>query len=65
MRRDLAIDSLECPKACGLGRLRLVATIDQPAVIRRILEHLGLPAERVRAIPARAPPAQDDMDWGA
>jgi hypothetical protein len=65
MRRGLHIDGLECPKGCGQGRLRLVACIEQPAVIRRILLHLGLPAEPVRPAPARAPPATETMDWGA
>lgn len=33
---------LACSTCCG-GRLRLVATIDDPELIRRILGHLGLP----------------------
>jgi len=55
MRRGLEIDSLECPRACG-GRLRFVATIETPAVIARLLRHLGLPSEPVRLAPARGPP---------
>ena len=39
-RRSFAIDALACPH-CG-GRLRLIATIHDPAVIREILAHLGL-----------------------
>ena len=62
MRRGLAIDSLEY--ACG-GRYRLVALIEQPAVVRRILEPLGLPADRVAPAPARAPPEPLELDWGA
>jgi Putative transposase len=38
MQRAFAIDVLACP-SCG-GRMRLIATIHGPAVIRRILEHL-------------------------
>jgi len=38
MQRAFAIDVLACP-SCG-GRMRLIATIHDPAVIRRILEHL-------------------------
>ena len=64
MRRGLEIDSLECPKRCG-SRLRFVATIEQPKVIRRILEHLGLPAEPVRLASARGPPINESFDWGA
>jgi hypothetical protein len=39
MHRAFAIDVLACPN-CG-GRLRLIATIHDPAVIRKILAHLG------------------------
>jgi uncharacterized protein YbaR (Trm112 family) len=34
------VDVLACPN-CG-GRLRVIATIDDPMVVRRILAHLGL-----------------------
>jgi hypothetical protein len=40
MQRAFAIDVLTCPR-CG-GRLRLLATVDDPRVIGRILAHLGL-----------------------
>jgi hypothetical protein len=51
MRRTFEFDVLACPR-CG-GRLRLVALIEQAAVVQRILRHLGLPTE----VPeARAPP---------
>lgn len=46
LKRAFAIDVLVCP-ACQ-GPMRLVAFIQDPAVARQILEHLGLPA--------RAPP---------
>jgi hypothetical protein len=39
MRRAFAIDVLACPD-CG-GRLRLIATLHDPAVIRKILAHVG------------------------
>jgi hypothetical protein len=48
------IDVLSC-RTCG-GRLRLVATIDDPLVIRRILTHLGLPCSLPAPFPARPPP---------
>jgi len=44
------VDPLVCPD-CG-GRLEVVAFIDAPKTIRKILEHLGL-----WALPARPPPA--------
>ena len=50
------IDVLACP--CG-GRIRVIAVIESPAVIRRILKHLGLPAEPPAIAPARGPPMHD------
>jgi hypothetical protein len=38
------------------ARLRLLATIEDPAVVRRILFHLGIPTECSRPAPARPPP---------
>ena len=49
---------LACPR-CG-GRLRLIALIDQAAVIQRILRHLGEPAEVPVPRPSRAPPLFDN-----
>jgi len=52
MSRTFGFDVLACPR-CG-GRLRLVALIEQAAVIERILRHLDLPAEIPAPRPARA-----------
>ena len=52
MHRAFAIDVLVCPR-CG-GRLRLIATLHDPAIIRRILAHLG-PAHSWQS-PGTAPP---------
>jgi hypothetical protein len=41
----------------------VVATIDDPAVIRRILTHLGLSTAAGDALPARAPPALGEPPW--
>ena len=40
MHRAFAIDVLACLH-CG-GRLRLIATLHDPAVIRKLLAHLGM-----------------------
>ncbi len=53
LRRVWDIDALACP--CG-GRIRLIAAIEEPAIIRRILNHLNLPAESPLIAPARGPP---------
>jgi len=43
-----------CPK-CG-GECRVIACIDDPTVIRKILNHMGLSAEPIELAPARGPP---------
>ena len=60
MRRSLGLDSLACPQ-CG-GRLTLIALIEDPAVIARVLRHLGLPTDMPEAKPGRAPPLQLEVD---
>jgi hypothetical protein len=40
LHRAFSIDVLACPQ-CG-GRLRLIATLHDPAVIRKFLAHLGM-----------------------
>jgi len=44
MRRAFDLDVLRCPRCAG--RMQLIATIEDPAVIQRILAHLGLPDTR-------------------
>ncbi len=61
MRRVFAIDVLACA-GCG-GRLRLLATIEDPATVTKILAHLGLPAEVPALTPARPPPQLDGFDF--
>jgi hypothetical protein len=58
MRRGLELDVLECPN-CG-RRMRFVTAILTATAIRRILRHLGLPADPVELTPARAPPELDE-----
>jgi Putative transposase len=50
MRRAFQADVLACPR-CG-GRMTVLATIEDPAVIHRILTHLGLSTEAGEAMPA-------------
>jgi hypothetical protein len=52
--RSFEIDILACPE-CG-GRLRFLASIEDPAVVRKILSHLGIPSECPQPLPARSPP---------
>ena len=54
MKRTFEVDVLVC-NHCG-GPRKLIALITDPAVIQRILGHLGLPLEFPTVSPARAPP---------
>jgi hypothetical protein len=63
MRRTFGIDVLACPR-CG-GRLRLIALVEEAAVIDRILRHLGLPTAIPTPRPARAPPLAVDVRDGS
>jgi hypothetical protein len=56
MRRAFEADVLACPR-CD-GRMVVLATIDDPAVIHRILTHRGLSTEPGEPAAGRAPP------WG-
>jgi hypothetical protein len=55
MRRAFGIDVLACPR--GGGRLRLIATVEDPAVVGTILAHLGL--LHPGGSPGPAPPSAD------
>ena len=51
LKRVFGIDLEHCPQ-CG-GDLKIIAAIEEPAVIVRILTHLGLPARAPPRSPAR------------
>jgi len=55
MRRAFDLDVLRCPRCAG--RMQLIATIEDPAVIQRILTHLGLPGTRDGPPPPSSPTA--------
>jgi len=59
MHRAFKLEVLAYP--CG-GQLRLIATVRDTQIARRILRHLGLPADPVHPAPARAPPSFDDLE---
>jgi hypothetical protein len=54
LQRVFGLDALRCPR-CG-ATLRLIAAIEDPAIARRILECIGLPARA----PPIAPAASSD-----
>ena len=53
LKRVFEFDLEHCPQ-CG-GELRIIAAIEEPAVIVRILTHLGLPARAPPRAPAQLP----------
>jgi hypothetical protein len=53
LRRVFDIDVEHCE--CG-GKLKIIAAIEEPVLIVRILTHLGLPARSPPRAPARSPP---------
>ena len=54
LKRVFMTDALTCPKC--QGRMKILATITEPEVIRQILDHLGIPSEAHRRTAARPPP---------
>ncbi len=50
-------DPLQCP-VCQ-KEMRLIAVIEDPAVIEKILRHLGLWCRPARFAPARSPPSAE------
>jgi hypothetical protein len=60
-RCSFAIDVLACP-GCG-GRLRFIATIEDPPAVERILRHFGLPTAIPEAAPARPPPTGPELSF--
>ena len=60
MQRVFELDALRCPY-CGSKR-KLIALITDGAVVRKILEHLGLPTTAPSLAPARGPP-ELELAW--
>src|SRR5574341_1174023 len=58
MRRTFEVDVLVCPRCSG--RMKIIAAITDPDVIRAFLDALGIPREDVTPAPARPPPDPED-----
>lgn len=63
LKRVFNIDVEVC-EACG-GKTKIIAAIEDPKVIRKILDHLGFPTKPPAIAPARGPPRsrQSDEDF--
>ncbi|MDD5306582.1 MAG: transposase [Deltaproteobacteria bacterium] len=59
MKRTFGLDVLCCTE-CG-GRMKLIALIEEPSVVRKILKHLKLPTDLATPLPARSPPEQLEL----
>ena len=57
LARVFNIDAETCSK-CG-GNMKIIAAIEDPKVIRKILEHMGLPTMPPPLYPARGPPKHE------
>lgn len=60
LKRVFNIDVKTCP-VCS-GKMKIIAAIEDPGVIKKILAHLGLPTKPPEPWPARGPPASDPFD---
>jgi len=60
LARAFDIDITTCTD-CG-DILRIIASIEEPVAIKKILTHLGLPDKPPKLWPARAPPSRAAVD---
>jgi hypothetical protein len=63
LRRTYGIDALRCPKCAA--RMRVLATITDSGVVKKILSHLGRRTEPLSRARARDPTGQESFDEGA
>ena len=57
LKRIFAIDVEICPKC--QGPVKIIAAVEDPVVIKKILEHLGLASTPPKILPATGPPLFD------
>ena len=57
MARVFLINVLECPKC--FGRMKVIAAIEDPKVVCKILDHLGLPTD----VPSPAPAKSSQIEF--
>jgi hypothetical protein len=60
LKRVFNIDIEVCPKC--RGKIKIIAAIENPNVIKKILDHMNLPSAPPALLPARGPPASDQGD---
>ena len=66
IRQVYEVDPLRCAGCCS-GRMKIIAVIERPVVVRQILDHLGLPAVapnlRAPPDPAGGQAADQPREW--
>lgn len=60
LKRVFKIDIEKCP-SCETGKLKVISSIEEPSVIKQILEHIGVDASILSPHAARAPPDEEDF----
>ncbi len=60
LKRVFNIDIEVCPKC--RGKIKIIAAIEDPKVIKKILDHMNLPSTAPVLLPARRPPISDQGD---
>lgn len=60
LKRVFGIDVTVCSKCSG--KIKIIAAIEDPKVIKKILNHMGLASSAPRLAPARGPPTPDQSD---
>jgi hypothetical protein len=63
LARIYEVFPLSCPK-CG-GAMRIIAFIDDPTEVKKILAHLGEPTAPPKLAPARGPPLWEAAQHGS
>ncbi len=62
LKRVFQIDMEKCPE-CG-GKVKIIASIEDPRAITKILYHLGLDTHPPQPKPARGPPREGIVEQG-
>ena len=60
LKRVFNIDVINCSKC--QGKIKIIAAIEDPKIIKNILNHMGLPSTQPILQPARGPPLLEQAD---
>jgi hypothetical protein len=63
LQRTYGVNARRCPRCAA--QMRVMATIIEPAVVKKILSHLGLPTQPLPPGRARDPTGQESFDFEA